>query len=116
MLYNVDNDTLVDLEDFKYIMNNNSICSSSAVGNLSSIVIIVHTARNHFVERYAIRQTWGSLKLYKGWIFHLVFLLGNDNASNADNRLNEESKLNGDMIMGSFVDSYRNLTYKHLMG
>lgn len=99
-------------------MNNASICSSSALGNQPSIVIIVHTARDHFAERYAIRETWGSIKVYKGWIFHLVFLLGNDPASKLEfgDRLSEEAKQHGDIIMGNFIDSYRNLTYKHLMG
>lgn len=116
--YNINNDTLVDLQDFKYVINNVSLCSSSAVDNQPSIVIVVHTARSHFNERYAIRNTWGSIKVYKGWIFHLAFLLGSDPSSTVEfnARLWEESRRHGDMIMGSFVDSYRNLTYKHLMG
>ncbi|XP_037033177.1 beta-1,3-galactosyltransferase 1-like [Bradysia coprophila] len=99
-------------------MNNVSICKSSAVGSSSSIVIIVHTARSHFMERHAIRETWGSIKLYKGWKFHLVFLLGTDPTGNdeLDLSLRDEYRQYGDMVMGNFVDSYKNLTYKHLMG
>ncbi|KAG4069028.1 hypothetical protein HA402_008339 [Bradysia odoriphaga] len=99
-------------------MNNDSICKNSVVGSSSSIVIIVHTARSHFVQRYAVRETWGSIKLYKGWTFHLVFLLGTDSTGNddLDASLWNEYGQHGDMVMGNFVDSYKNLTYKHLMG
>lgn len=116
--HNVNNDTLVDLDDFEYFMNNVSICGSSAVDDQRSIVIVVHTARSHFNERYAIRNTWGSIKVYKGWRFYLAFLLGDDPTSTTefDAQLREESRQHGDMVMGSFVDSYQNLTYKHLMG
>lgn len=86
----------------------------------SSVVIMVHTARFNFDQRYAIRNTWGSIKVFKNWRLHLIFLLGSDPESDpesyTESRLWDESKEHGDMIMGNFVDSYRNLTYKHLMG
>lgn len=110
----VENDTLRDLQNFFYIMNNASICSSSDAVN-QMLVIVVHTARSHFIQRYAVRETWGSIKLYKGWTFRLVFLLGTGN-DELDSRLWEEYRQHGDMVMGNFEDSYRNLTYKHLMG
>ncbi|XP_037033178.1 beta-1,3-galactosyltransferase 1-like [Bradysia coprophila] len=70
--------------------------------------------------RYAIRSTWGSVKLFRQWRLHLVFLLGidptTDPNSHIEQRLRDESEEFGDMVMGNFVDSYRNLTYKHLMG
>lgn len=109
-------DTLIDLQDFKFLMNNASICATSSGENHSSIVVLVHTARHHFNERYAIRNTWGSVKVYKGWSFHLAFVLGIDPTSDNDAELLEENKQHGDLIMGNFVDSYKNLTYKHLMG
>lgn len=79
---------------------------------------MVHTARSNFHQRYAIRNTWGSIKLFKQWQLQLIFLLGSDPKSSRDynTRLSNESKHHGDLIMGNFVDSYKNLTYKHLMG
>lgn len=112
------NDTLADLHHFEYVMNNVSICTSSQKEGSDSIVIMVHTARSNFEQRYAIRNTWGSLKLFKQWHLHLVFLLGIDLQSSQElnTQLLNESKQHGDLIMGNFKDSYRNLTYKHLMG
>lgn len=111
-------DTLVDLQHFEYVMNNVSICTSSQKEDFFYIVIMVHTARSNFNQRYAIRNTWGSIKLFKQWQLQLIFLLGSDPKSSRDynTRLSNESKHHGDLIMGNFVDSYKNLTYNHLMG
>lgn len=99
-------------------MNNASICESAKIASYPSIVIMVHTARSHFNRRNAIRNTWGSIKFFKEWNLHLIFLLGIDpkSSSEFEARILNEQKLHGDMIMGNFVDTYRNLTYKHLMG
>lgn len=116
------NDTLANLDNFEFVMNNASLCIESTEIHSSVIVIMVHTARNNFDQRYAIRRTWGSVKVIRKWRLHLIFLLGSDSNSNPESyietqtRLLDESIEYGDMIMGNFVDSYRNLTYKHLMG
>lgn len=113
------NDTLVNLHNFQYVMNNASLCMQST-SPTETIVIMIHSSRSNFDERYAIRSTWGSIKSYKQWHFRLIFLLGIDAVSDPlsyiETRLKDESKQHGDLIMGNFVDSYRNLTYKHLMG
>lgn len=112
----IHNDTLFDLPNFQYLMNNPYICQRST-GN-DSILFIIHSARSHFAERYGIRSTWGSVRSYKGWTLHLAFLLGDEPYSDPPltDRLTKEFEQHGDMIMGNFIDSYRNLTYKHLMG
>lgn len=113
------NDTLVNLHNFEFVMNNVSLCMQSTTPT-ESIVIMVHSSRSHFDERYAIRNTWGSIKMYKEWHFHLIFLLGIDPDCEplgyTETRLKDEGEQHGDLIMGNFVDSYHNLTYKHLMG
>lgn len=119
--FKIQNDTLSNLDNFEFVMNNPSLCMISATTEIQShVVIMIHTARYNFDRRYAIRSTWGSIQLYKQWRFHLIFLLGidsdSDPASVEENRLWDESKEHGDLIMGNFVDSYKNLTYKHLMG
>lgn len=112
------NDTLVNLYNFEFVFNNASLCMKSMAENKSIIVIMVHTARTNFDRRYAIRNTWGSIKIFRQWHLHLAFLIGSDPGSSPeiDAQLWDESKEHGDIIMGNFVDSYRNLTYKHLMG
>lgn len=103
-------------------MNNDSLCARTTTENekLSTLVVMIHTARYNFERRYAIRSTWGSIRRYREWNIHLIFLLGidpnSDPKSYSENRLWSESRDHGDMIMGNFVDSYHNLTYKQLMG
>ncbi|KAJ6639940.1 Beta-1,3-galactosyltransferase 5 [Pseudolycoriella hygida] len=115
---NVPNDTLMNLQNFEYIINNASICSTTKGPKDSSAVIMVHSSRGNSEQRYAIRNTWGSIKIFKKWHLHLVFLLGNDplSSSETDAQIIKESNEHGDMIIGNFIDSYHNLTYKHLMG
>ncbi len=118
----IHDDTLIDLDNFEFIMNNESICMTSKPESktTSSLVIMIHTARYNFDRRYAIRSTWGSVKMFRQWSMHLIFLLGIDPTSDpesySETRLRDESEAFGDIIMGNFVDSYRNLTYKHIMG
>jgi hypothetical protein len=102
-------------------MNNATLCMHTTTNEIhSSIVIMVHSARYNFDQRYAIRSTWGSIKIFKGWHLHLIFLLGIDPEcdplSYKEARILDEGRLYGDIIMGNFVDSYKNLTYMHLMG
>lgn len=43
-------------------------------------------------------------------------MLGAVNNESLQNAINEESERYHDLVQGNFVDSYRNLTYKHVMG
>ncbi|CAL8126374.1 unnamed protein product [Orchesella dallaii] len=108
-------------------------------GGINSIffMIIVHSAPKNFEERQAIRKTWGSLQRLGQFHIRLVFLLGHestvddnhksdeivattddesDKGSSIFLKIQQESEKHGDIVTGSFHDSYRNLTYKHLMG
>lgn len=108
-----------------FIINNASICkthkSSGKLGSGIYFMIIVHSAPEHFAARQAIRSTWGSIKSLKNKKIRLIFLLGKTGNWVKDSDLVEtaifrESELFGDIVTASFVDSYKNLTYKHLMG
>lgn len=82
-------------------------------------MIIVHSAPDHFSERQAIRSTWGSVKSIKNLAIRLIFVLGKTQVGpnlNLENSIRRENELFGDIVVGNFVESYRNLTYKHLLG
>ncbi|CAL8072288.1 unnamed protein product [Orchesella dallaii] len=115
--------------NFTWLKNNDSICklNSTSHPELKLMPVLIHTARSHFEERRVIRESWGSLSIYKNWTLRLVFLLGEaDRGFNPqvnqkefetqEEKLSREQKEYGDLVMGSFTDSYKNLTYKHLMG
>ncbi|CAL8072289.1 unnamed protein product [Orchesella dallaii] len=115
--------------NFTWIKNNESICvrNPDDPADLRIMPVLVHTARSHFQERLALRWSWGSIPVYKKWDIRFVFLLGEaDRGSNPEvnqkqfeeqeKQLDAEQDEYGDLVMGSFIDSYKNLTYKHLMG
>lgn len=100
---------------------NNDLCSSSSVSrDRRTAVIIVLSARKNFLNRNLVRQTYGSIKAANNVsILGPIFMLGNSNetavASNETIKLQAEMKEFGDIIVGDFIDSYRNLTRKTIM-
>lgn len=93
-------------------------------------VILVSSPRASFMERQLIRKTWGSIDKYRGWRIHTVFLMGQseyclvpgNNGTRENEIINEELGLMkeyekyGDLVVGAFADTFKNETYKHLMG
>ncbi|XP_045211243.2 beta-1,3-galactosyltransferase 1-like [Mercenaria mercenaria] len=97
-----------------YLLENKNHCSS--VSNLTILVMIL-SAPNNFQKRIAIRETWANGSLYSSYgTIKVIFLLGIiDNSIDQDN-IEKEFKLFGDIVQGSFVDSYYNLSHKSVMG
>nr|ATU82885.1 secreted Galactosyl transferase-like protein [Pristhesancus plagipennis] len=104
LLQSIDFSKLIDLEDFSFTTSVN-ICNSS----YPLVITLIHSAPNHFEYRRRIRLTWG-LPL------DLVFLVGETNSTEEREKIDTEIREYGDIVQGTFVDAYRNLTYKHIMG
>lgn len=66
--------------------------------------------------RQLIRGTWASIKHYKGFNITTVFLLGKSQDPLEQPRIVEESRVHGDIIQEDFIDTYKNLTLKSIMG
>ncbi|XP_076458048.1 beta-1,3-galactosyltransferase 5-like [Babylonia areolata] len=89
------------------------------------LLILVPSPPEAALEREAVRNTWGSV-VNKRWPqssadrkVGLIFLLGTKRvgAGNFDPAaLEVEAVRHGDLLVGDFVDSYRNLTRKVLAG
>jgi hypothetical protein len=112
---------ILDLSPFTFILNNVSKCAARKEDTSNSFeqiyfMILVHSAPGNFQERQAIRATWGSLEEVGGSLIRHMFLLGSSESTQGSLDLLKESVLYGDIVSGNFVDSYKNLTYKHLMG
>lgn len=103
-----DHEKLIDLENFEYLMNPKT-CKDLVKPPV--IVVLVHSAPDNFLKRQTIRETWGK---FDSRIL-LLFLSGNVNSSTLQHKLFLENQIHGDMVQGSFRDSYRNITYKHVM-
>lgn len=98
---------------------NKNLCIPTAAESTDerTAVMIVLSARNNFDNRNLVRQTYGSIKSANNIrILGVVFMLGNSNENGVDT--NEAKKLQaeveefGDIVIGDFVDSYKNLTRK----
>lgn len=83
--------------------------------NLFLLVLINSAAgsESHFQKRMAIRKTWGKPIGRNKW--RIAFFLGKTNKQLIDERRLIEAKQYGDIIMGDFPDTYRNITQKLMM-
>lgn len=108
-----DSRQLIDLYNFTYIMNQPS-CNP----NIHALVVVPSAPENRD-KRKLIRQTWANfveLPLHKNNIpFRVVFMLGIPGTETNQAELERENFEYDDMVQGSFVDSYENMTYKHVM-
>ncbi|XP_054155876.1 lactosylceramide 1,3-N-acetyl-beta-D-glucosaminyltransferase B-like [Oppia nitens] len=112
-----------------------STTSSSLLSEQPFLVTLVHSSPKNFAKRQIIRRTWGSVRDVNGNKVLLVFILGvspptkhSDNAINNNNTvangvdttdkklLDNELREHNDIVVGNFLDTYRNLTLKHLTG
>lgn len=106
-----DSSRLIDLEDFEFLI---APRTCKELLQQPTLVVVVYSAANNFNERTVIRETWGSRR--NDTRSYLLFLIGAVNSSSLQAKLQLESEMNGDLIQGNFEDTYRNLTYKHVMG
>lgn len=100
---------LINIKDFKFLINP-KVCQEFTAGLL--LVIIVPSKPNNYKKRSIIRNTWGQVKDFA----KVLFLLGQTNLTAVKHSVQEESNVYGDIVLGNFVDAYKNMTYKHLMG
>lgn len=111
---------------------NPDICREELNDERFLLVAIVDSARGNFKERQVIRSTWGSVRTYKNWKIKTAFLVGQssycltegdasrfgknsrERASEEEESLMEEQQKFGDIVLGSFVDTYRHVEYLQL--
>ncbi len=93
----------------KFNINPANLCESD---DNEFMFIYSFTRLDDFALRQAIRETWGNSTLFPN--IKLAFVLGYSTDSEKNLLINNESKLNHDIIQGNFIDTYRNLPYKLL--
>ncbi|OWF52966.1 beta-1,3-galactosyltransferase 5-like [Mizuhopecten yessoensis] len=96
-----------------YNINNRNICRGV---DKVSVLVVVHTAPDHFFIRSEMRRTWLNTTFYSPESVRVVFLLGLVTTSTLQVEIEKESDMHRDIVQGSFIDSYRNLTNKGVMG
>jgi len=110
---------LIDLHNFYFKLNNFPCRKNNSLnGDIEDIfvMIIVHSAPTNYQKRKFIRKTWGSRSVISNFQMRLVFLLGSGFSQDDEHKLLQEDQKYNDIIIGNFKDTYRNLTYKHIMG
>lgn len=104
---------LFDIKNFKYILNNENICTDAV-----KYIWIITSYADHVELRSAIRRAYSDTEL-KSLGVRRIFLLAqlpNSNHLVSQNALQNENKRFNDLIQGNFYEAYKNLTYKHIMG
>ena len=99
---------------FHFVINPTSVCSGDIF-----LLVYVHSAPAHFKQRMAIRETWGGGRNFPDIVIKVIFLCGivqTDEGRSVQDALLLEADTYGDIVQEDFVDSYRNLTYKAIMG
>lgn len=111
---NIKEDKLFNVT-FKYLINNR-VCGKS--NKQIKAIILVTSYYGNIETRSAMRRTFSNEDL-KALDMRRVFLIAqppqNDKSLNHAALLNENERF-GDLIQGNFIEAYRNLTYKHVMG
>lgn len=102
---------------FTYIINEPDKCVDS--GPAPFLVLLIATEARQVEARNAIRQTWGNESVAPALGFIRLFLLGKNEGELGllqQRMLEAESRRHHDIIQQDFLDSYKNLTIKTLMG
>ncbi|XP_071446403.1 beta-1,3-galactosyltransferase 5 [Hetaerina americana] len=120
-IYSDDYHRLIDLTEFDFLFNHFP-CNKSVTGGQTApslvLLIFVHSHPANLAKRQIIRDTWGSWAYIQraDIAINLIFLLGEVLNASLQERIRIENKITNDIVQGRFIDSYRNLTYKHVMG
>ncbi|XP_070830163.1 beta-1,3-galactosyltransferase 2-like [Chaetodon trifascialis] len=102
---------------FTYIINEADKCAESRPAPF--LVLLIATEARQVEARNAIRQTWGNESVAPALGFIRLFLLGKNEGELGilqQRMLEAESRRYHDIIQQDFMDSYKNLTIKTLMG
>lgn len=99
--------------DGRYEMNNERVCLDH---ERLTMIIVVQTATEHFLRRSALRNMWATIIALENYTVRMVFLLGRPAHEGVQLLLRHEQDRHGDLVQGTFLDTYRNLTHKSVLG
>lgn len=110
---NIKFEIFFDIKNFHYILNARKCENNTKINAL----IIVTSYFGNVETRSAMRRAFSEEDL-KQINLKRVFLLGVAPSDQYTRQVSvqNENKRFGDIIQGNFIEAYRNLTYKHVMG
>ncbi|CAG9822550.1 unnamed protein product [Phaedon cochleariae] len=109
-----DLETLFNIPDFYFLLNNEDTCKNDTI---IQALIIVTSYFGNVETRSAMRRAFSQEDL-KQLNLRRIFLLGKapTDKYTTQKAIENESLRFKDIIQGNFIEAYRNLTFKHVMG
>lgn len=101
----------IHLYPYRFLINESNKCAK----RIPFLVLLIATKFDEHKQREAIRKTWGNEKVIPGVEIIRLFMLGVSQRV-ANQAILRESQHYHDIIQQDFVDTYKNLTLKTLMG
>ena len=95
------------------LITSSSLCPSDST---LDYLMMIKSSVGHWSRRQAIRETFGKTGLFKHLSSRIVFLLGISENFQKMKTIQAEASQHNDIVQGDFVDTYRNLTLKGVMG
>ncbi|XP_019387184.1 PREDICTED: beta-1,3-galactosyltransferase 1-like [Crocodylus porosus] len=96
---------------FQFLINEKDKCKKKT----PFLVLLISTKADEKQHREAIRKTWGNESVVPGIKILCLFMLGFSDKDQNENILQESRKYH-DIIQQDFLDTYKNLTLKTMMG
>lgn len=107
----VTHEDYIHLHPYHFLINESDKCRKRT----PFLILLIATSVGEYQQREAIRKTWGSEMVLPGTEVVRLFMLGITLTGQHEAILNE-SRHYHDIIQQDFLDTYRNLTLKTLMG
>lgn len=103
--------------NFKLVINEPTACQKTGETNTDVyLLVLVNSIHKNFEQRRAIRNTWGSVKTANGKRVLTLFTLAKNSDKGLNKKVEEESNQHHDILLEDFIDTYKNLTLKTIMG
>lgn len=95
------------------LLHNPSLCQD--IPDLR-FILYVHSAPENAGRRELLRHTYANPRLFKNRRFQVIFLLGLPKERGVQEEVKAEFDKHRDIVQGYFIDDYRNMTLKAVMG
>ena len=95
------------------LLHDPSLCENSPH---LGFILYVHSAPGNAERRKVLRQTYANPRLFKNRPFQVIFLLGLPKERGVQELVKAEFDQHRDIVQGYFIDDYRNMTLKAVMG
>ncbi|TGZ61378.1 hypothetical protein CRM22_008020 [Opisthorchis felineus] len=106
---------LLNDRDFPFLINQPELCTDIESAELD-LILLIRTECKHRVRRNIIRRLWANNSCWGEIRVKHVFLLGKVEQKQHMSGVEREARQYRDIVQQDFFDTYRNITYKFLLG